>query len=227
MAAFLTFQKFNNVASANAMADLLKENGIETEIENERNYFDVTFSFNQFEANINLKIESQNFEKAHQILEQYFANDINNVEPDYYLLQFSNEELLNIVAKPDEWGAFDYLLAKKLLRERDSNITTSTFEKFKEERITEKAKPATTPVKWIVMGYLFALLSVLSIISYFTGFALVIVYVLSFLKKTLPNGKTVFYYNNEARKHGFIVLGITLTGIIFWVIWFFIQSPHR
>jgi hypothetical protein len=224
---FLTFQKFNNIESANALADFLLENNIACEIEDERNYYDISYSFNKHDFDIKVKIASENFNKAHQIIENYYAKDLNNIEADYYLLQFTNDELKDIIKKPDEWGHFDYLLAKKLLIDKGGDIDEKKFDEYKNQRIIEKAKPAKKPELWIILGYIFSLLSLFSIISIFTGMALVISFTLAFLKKTLFDGKSVYYYDNNVRKHGHIILALVITGIVFWIYFFLVTLLNR
>ena len=49
--------------------------------------------------------------------------EIEVIDDDYYLLSFSDDELIDVVSKSDEWNKFDVSLAKKLLKERGNEIT--------------------------------------------------------------------------------------------------------
>jgi hypothetical protein len=48
--------------------------------------------------------------------------------------------LLDIVAKPDEWGHFDYVLARKLLAERGLPIPDETIRQMKQQRLRQLAQ---------------------------------------------------------------------------------------
>lgn len=216
---FLTFQKINNETLANALAELLIANNIPVQIENERTYFDVSFANNKFDANINVKIEPQNFDKAYQVLETYYATDLQNVAPNYYLLEFTTNELLNIVKKPYDWSVYDYLLAKKLLQKKDVNISDEDIAKYKTDYITEKEKPTQSPIIWIVIGYAACILqNAIFFWGYFIGLAITIGITLALLKKTLPNGQSIFYFDKTYRNHGFIILTISIISTLYWII---------
>lgn len=132
--------------------------------------------------------------KATLAYEEYFAKQLDNVPEDYYLLTFTNDELLEIVAKPDEWGAFDYQLAQKLLKERGVDITKEKTDRLKADRYKELAKPEGEPAKNIVGYYIISIL--------FFPVGLIIGWVWGYSKKQLPDGYKVYTYNNSVRNHG-------------------------
>lgn len=59
---------------------------------------------------------------------------------DYYLHSFSDDELKNILKKPDKWNELGYYWVNKTLNERDTKITEETLKKVKTERIKELRK---------------------------------------------------------------------------------------
>ena len=63
-----------------------------------------------------------------------------SVEPGYYLLSFTDKELLEILSKPDEWGHFDYVLARALLAERGLEIPDETIGQMKQQRLLQLAR---------------------------------------------------------------------------------------
>ena len=81
---FLTFLKFNTPIEAENAKLFLEENGIEVEIENERKYFDASYANNKVAADIKLKILGSSFEKANQLLDNYYETQIQEVSKDYY-----------------------------------------------------------------------------------------------------------------------------------------------
>lgn len=211
---FVTFQKFNTIESAKAMADFLVENNIAYEIDDERNYFDISYSFNKHDFDIKLKIASADFDKANTAIEQYYASELNSVEEDYYLFQFTDDELLEIISKPDEWGLFDYLLAKKILISKQIDISNAS--ELKNKRVDMLTMPVKSPVIWIILGYLSSVL--FFVWFYIIGIALSVGVTLAFLKRTLPNGKTVYYFDDSSRKNGKMILIITITLFIVWAV---------
>ncbi len=127
---------------------------------------------------------------------------INEVDRDYYLFEFTDEELYEILLKSDEWSAFDYSLAQQILTDRGKSIDKNLLNSLKNERLKDLAKPEGNQKPWIIGGYTFAILG---------GFlGLIIGYFLWTSKKTLPNGQKVYSYSVNDRKHGKYIFYISL-----------------
>src|SRR5690606_8199742 len=115
---------------------------------------------------------------------------------------FSNEELYEILLKSDEWNAFDYTLAQKILIHRGKSIDKELLNTLKKERLKDLAKPEGNQKSWIIGGYIF---------SIFGGLlGLIIGYFLWTSNKTLPNGQKVFSYSENDRRHGKYIFFIGL-----------------
>ncbi|HEY6901635.1 MAG TPA: hypothetical protein VI233_13365 [Puia sp.] len=213
---FRIFQKFNDPELAETIANKLRSLDIEAQVSDDSVNFNPSYVSNMYESNIYVKIKHSDFDRAHQMLDEYYQEQINDVPPNYYLLSFSKRELMEIVAKPDEWGRFDYTLAKKLLAERGYAVTSDTVEALKEERLEELAKPEKAQPIWIIFGYICA------ISMFFVG--IVIGYALAFSRKTLPNGQNVFIYTPETRRHGKRIFYI---GLVFLATLLFMFITHR
>ena len=120
--------------------------------------------------------------------------ELDNVDKTHYLFEFTNDELFDILSKPDEWNALDYQLAKKILNDRGREVNDEIIESLKEQRIAELAKPDESNRVWIFFGYLSALLGGL--------FGIIAGWHLFTYKKTLPDGQRVYEYSEKDRRHG-------------------------
>jgi len=154
MPELLTFQKFNDISLANKIADKLEQAGISCVIQDQSKFFDVSFAYNKVEPHILLKLHSEDFEKASHILDDYYSLQAVTIEKDYYRFYFTDAELMEIIEKPDEWGRFDYQLAKKILAERGRAIQPGMEEMLKEKRIHELAVPERVSPRFLVFGYM-------------------------------------------------------------------------
>jgi len=130
-----------------------------------------------------------------------------NLNRGHYLFEFTNEELYEILEKPDEWNYIDYKLAQKILKERGKDINENLLASLKEERVTELSKPERRYSFWIIVGYISSLLGGL--------LGLAIGWILWTMKKTLPNGERIYVYSESDRRHGKIMFMI---GIIIFPI---------
>ncbi|HEY8971895.1 MAG TPA: hypothetical protein VIM64_22490 [Puia sp.] len=219
---YLTFEKFSDPDLAAAVAEHLKNSGIDYSIENEGPILDATIIGDNSAPTIHLKIAGDDFTRAHAILEDYYQSQLKNIDPDYYLFSFTNAELMEIMQRPDEWGHLDYALAKRLLAERGQEITPIKADQLRQERLTELAKPEKPHGYQIVFGYAGALIGFLGGLTgasfgLWSAFAaLVLGYILAYLKKTLPNGETVYIYSSTERKHGKRILVLAIIAIPVW-----------
>jgi hypothetical protein len=207
---FLTFKRFNDKELAEDFADVLNGKDIAYHIEEDTLVFDPRYSFSPLNKEYFLKIRQQDFPKANAAYDQYFESQLEKVPSDYYLFQFDNEELKEIVSKPDEWGSLDYQLAQKLLKERGEEITAEDIDDLKKTRIKELARPEKEPGISILMVYF------ICFVFYPAG--LVTGWIWAFSKKTLPTGERVHIYNQEVQKHGRIIFALAVTLCILSII---------
>lgn len=207
---FLTYQKFIDKDAAIELAEILKSNNINYLIEDHSAPFEPTFVNNELTKEYRIKILQKDFSKADSLLLKISMTEIENVDEDHYLFEFSDEELMEILSKSDEWSKFDYLLAQKILKHRGHEVNDKLLQSLRKQRIEELAKPGDNQNAWIIVGYISALLG--GLLGIFIGWHL-----LSH-KKTLPNGERVYGYSVGDRKHGKRIL---ILGFVFLFIWIF------
>lgn len=199
---YSTFKKFPTLAKAQEIEKLLNDNNIETIIADNVPPLDATFAGNTIGNEIEIRIKKVDFKKASSIIENEKEPLIEKVDSNYYLLEFTNEELYNILLKPDEWCDYDYSLTQQLLTKRGKPVDKDLLSSLKKERIKDLAKPEKNQKAWIIAGYLF------SVLGGFLG--LIIGYFLWTSRKTLPNGQEVYSYLPNDRKHGKYIFFIGL-----------------
>lgn len=154
---FQTFQQFNDPGLASAVADKLQAQQIDCVVEKVKPLLEPGFFRNTVEQTIHLKVRVDDLDKAHKALEEYYQRRLQDVEPGYYLLSFTDKELLEILVKPDEWGHFDYVLARALLAERGLEIPDETIVQLKQQRLLQLAREASAedePDGLVVFGEL-------------------------------------------------------------------------
>ncbi|HEY4155132.1 MAG TPA: hypothetical protein VGM24_06885 [Puia sp.] len=212
---FLTFRKFNDPAMASEMAGRLREHGIPVEIEDSGKLFDPSFAHNYLDQDIRLKLRARDFGEADGIMQSFYESQVHRVGEDYYLYQFSNSELLEIVRNPDEWGYLDYMLAQKILSEHGISIPSRELKRFQNEKIKLLSEPEHADKSWTYMGYLLALL--------FPPLGMIIGASMGFMKKTLPDGQRRFAYSESDRKQGKQILIISEVCLVPWV-WLWLRG---
>jgi len=205
---YITFQKFNDQAEAMELGDFLTQENVDFILEDTSLSFDPTFSNSELNKEYRIKLKIENFETAGKLLLKVTAKQLESVESDYHLFDFSDIELMEIITKPDEWNQFDYLLAQKILKDRGKEIKPELAETIKKQRLQELAKPEESQRTWIIAGYIFSLFG--GLLGVFIG------YHLRYHKKTLPSGDRVYSYTSTDRDSGF---NIYILGIVFFILW--------
>lgn len=102
------------------------------------------------------------------------------------MFNFREDELKDIISKPDEWGHFDFQLAQKILKDKGKGLDKQEIELLKFRRFNELAEPESTNYAWIVFAYLFSLVAgFFTILGGFVG--IFMGWAFMYLKKTLPD----------------------------------------
>ena len=218
MKEFITYKKFNDAELAKSYLSLLKEKNIDSIVSEDTNFFDPSFANNKFEFIALLKLKPEDFEKADQIIDDYFQPQLAEIDPGYYLYSFTDTELNEIVTKRDEWGHFDYLLAKKILKERGNEISQAEIESSKASRLKLLSIPEELSKYKIIIGYISAF--ILPFFIFYLGFTVIIIaWIAGYFKKTLPDGNRIYVYGNATRIHSKRILFITiLTTFVAWIL---------
>lgn len=207
---FKSFRVFHNEATLQVFTDLLESNQVLYSVEDHSQTFDPSFAYNDFNKEYSVEIEPENFQKVFDLEQKAVEKEIQNANLDYYLFTYSTEELREIVAARDEWNAYDYLLAKKILKERGSTNEIENPKIQLENRITALKNVSDIQPVWLVVFY---------IVAFFGGFiAIFIGYYIKTAKKTLPNSETISRFTKRDVLHGNILFFAGMFFLIFWII---------
>ena len=204
---FLTFKTFYNKELAEDFATVLTQDNIPFLIEEDALVFDASFANHPLNRETYLKVRQRDFVKAHEAYNRYFAAQIDKANDNYYLFSFTDDELREIIAKPDEWGEFDYHLAQKILKDRGVGVSVEEKAVLSSQRYEDLRTEEDENVSNIVGYY------ILSLLIFPVG--LMIGWLWSYSKKTLPNGRRIYVYKPSVRRHGKIILVISTALLAF------------
>ena len=207
---FEEYKTFTNHTEVKEFTELMDQNHIEYKVHKITPVLDPAFAGNTQNDNIVIKIKPSDVEQVEQILLNEVDVNVEDLAPDYYLLLFTDDELMDVVVKKDEWNDFDYVLAQKLLKERGKEITPEVLEMIRRQRISELSKQNPYPGHWIIAGYVFSILG--GLIGVFIGLMLI------WDTKKLPGGAKIYAYDSKARRHGKMILAVGLIMLILTII---------
>jgi hypothetical protein len=202
MSQYTSYEKFFNPDQAQPVMTILKENDIPYEFVSIKQVVDQVIAGGGPAYLYELKIPANQFTTANRLLRENIKVDLNEVDPEYYLFNFDDIELVEILKKPDEWGRLDYAIARKILESRHIVYTNDELENLWNKRIEALAKPEQEGRGWVFAGRFFALMG--------GFFGVLIGLVLIQSTKTLPDGRKVYTYDDETRKQGKNILYLSL-----------------
>jgi hypothetical protein len=208
------FKVFYDREEAESFARLLDEQGIKNEVSQLRTILDKSIIGDNTQGEVYVKINGYDFPKANTVIDEYINLNLKNIDPDYYLYEFTDDELQDIVAKADEWSNQDVIIAKKILSQRGHILTDKEVHDKTAKRLRQLAAPEGEKKHRILIGYLLSI--------FFCLYGIFYGLMLYNAKKLLPNGQRVYTYNERVRNHGVIITVISLlitalavTGIFF------------
>ncbi|MCC5916947.1 MAG: hypothetical protein JJU02_06430 [Cryomorphaceae bacterium] len=210
---WVTFQKFRTEEEALELTEKLNHAGINYQLESIAPPVDVTFTGgNILEDKVALRIHPDDFQKVNGLLEHEAQELLASLDRDYYLFDFSDEELMDILQNYDEWNKMDYLLAGFLLRERGHNISNEKIANWKKQKINQLRQPISGQSYWIVFGYVAAVL---------TGFiGIAIGYLFFTSKKVLPTGDKIHMYDLSTIRHGKRIFSMGIFFVLLYTVLF-------
>jgi hypothetical protein len=197
-----TFRQFDTSEESEAvLLPLLRQAGIPFEVAEE--FPPVLAGFR--EANpakkVAVRLDRADFIRAENLLvRKAVLEALTDAEPDHYLFDFTTDELVEIVRKPDEWSAFDVILTRQILHQRGVTVSDEQMQGLVQERFRTLATHEKPSAFWLAVGFVLALLGGLG------GVLIGLNYAND--KKRLPNGQHVFAYDETTRRKGRLMLRI-------------------
>ncbi|MEM9389900.1 MAG: hypothetical protein AAGA02_05465 [Bacteroidota bacterium] len=133
--------RYESAEELDEVLSVLQSNSVEFKVEKQNNKdFDPSFAVKELVAEYIIHVSD--FERANDILDDHLKKQLfTQIPGDYYLLNFSNEELLDVLLKSDEWSKEDYNLAQVVLSKRGYNLSKDALVRMKQKRLEELRQP--------------------------------------------------------------------------------------
>ena len=163
----IPFRRYDSWQNVLRCMEMLEKIGIEYKLE-EYDKNPVVLGSLLTEKEFLVKICQDDFDRADELLLQATEIKVEDLDPNYYLFGFSDEELIEILVKTNEWGEIDRILAPKLLIDRGYILENldikSKQKKYAEQLAREQAEAEAKGMK-VAKGW--GIWAVLNLISGF------------------------------------------------------------
>lgn len=206
---FLTIRNFSQEEQFMELLQVLETHNIPYLTETYRQRID-PISMVTLAPEFIVKVQARHFSTVSELMNDLAAQAVIHASDEHYLFDFKDEELFDILASPDEWSAFDYQLARRILDERGIDIDAKLLALLKKTRLQELAQPEEKQTVSLWSAYTFALLG--GIIGIVMGW-----YILT-ARKTLPDGQRPHLYRASDRRHGPWIMALGLVMLAVWLL---------
>lgn len=212
----IPFRIFKAATPAKDMAVWLQNRQIKATYHEAKPVLDTLYIGSVHTTDYIVSIAAEEFAQAKKLLVTYYQHQLNNIPKDYYLFDFTDSELINILKKPDEWGDLDYALAQELLEQRGLTITDAQLQEMHSQRLEQLKQTSNEAKAFIPLGFVLCFIG--GIVGSLFG------WYLAYTHKTLPDGTVIPLYAEQERNKGktMIWLGIAITILVAAL--YFIQS---
>jgi len=227
---WMTLETFATEEEGKALAALLLENAIEANLVNDANMVGDPLGLdfqNRGASSCIVRVHAKDIEVARQILESAVqaaaAEEADDVSMEM-LESFSDEELLEILQKPDEWNPENVLLARKILASHGKNYSEADLKRLFEARVESLRKPVDVKMSSLIFGFVGAAIAIVIAFMHFHyksdanflyallagGFCACLSLIAGLnwcnRKKRLPNGEKVYVFGEAFRKKALVEL---------------------
>jgi len=213
---FVLYHKFTDTAVAEDIAAELKEHGIDCHLQNNLHSYLTVVGAASIDFAIGLNLRPQDFPRADAILDYYCLQAVREIDKGYYLFEFTDAELREIINNPYDWGQFDYQLAKHILKEKGEEVSDTHVQQMKQKKISDLSQQEkVNPIK-LVAGYILALIIPVA--------AIVIGITILYNRTVLPNGEKFYIHSKKERMHGKRMITISMVWMVIIFLWNFYKA---
>ncbi|QQR87797.1 MAG: hypothetical protein IPJ76_06120 [Flavobacteriales bacterium] len=215
-----SFQRFASHEEALALMDQFREAGIPSTMRANAAVMGGMI-LGQAPTEHHVLIDSSDFPRAHALLDAEARSMLTSVGTDHPLHSFTNEELMEVLARPHEWTALDVRLAQHLLTERGLPISEGVIDDLYARSIARMSEHDRAGTSLIVIGsiILIALPSLAysrSLIPMLT-ISLMLMSLLWYIarsRKTIADGSVMMRYNGRDRIAAMLMMVVCAVSLL-------------
>ncbi len=210
MSEFKTFMSLTDSVIADEMVQILEAHNIAYKLQDTSKDFDASFANNEAKNSFLIMLNPSDFDKASLLLEENVKLEINDINSQHPLFDFTTEELKDVVKNYDEWHPADVKLARQLLEKENIVVEDSDIKEQQNKKMIVAQAPEKSSLLTLAMGYTFCLMGGLA------GIGIAIFLMMG--KRTMPDGTKKYIYAKSDRAHGLYML---VAGTIIFLIFTF------
>jgi len=203
----VTVFSYSEPSEASRAAERLEAAGLRCVIRQEHKTFDPTFALRVPLQSVHLMVPASTAARAISTLQ---ADSSEPVAPtEAFLAEFSDEELKDVIARPDEWSPDVVTAASSLLQERGISVSDQEKVELAQSRAAELRRPEHGDPVWMAVGFTLAIVGGLFGILIGLGYHQ--------LQTREPDGTKRYVYDRATRQRGLtmVLIGVGVSLAVF------------
>lgn len=207
---FILYRSFINLQEAQALEQLLMDHDIPYDLNVPQTPLDASIIGQGIVTKATIKVFPNDVQRIDALLEKELEQNIEATLASTPLQSYTNEELYDMLQKPDEWTVENTTLAKRILADRGMPVDEAELKRLRETRIQEMRKGKKGSLSMMIFAFvaifygLFTQLSLSPLIGIFAGLYY------NYAKRHDLNGTTYLEYESQTRLIGKIMIACFL-----------------
>lgn len=227
---FAVYDQFHSQKDAKSLIALLKSNNIPHEVEVPRQLVDTVLGGEAHAPKVFVKVYPHDFQRVNHLVESDMLRLIHDGKIDlkkHFLYDYTDDELIDVLSKPDEWNFDTTIIAKHLLQSRGIELDAQKIKGLQEKRLNEIRKPRQGNKGWLVALSMLSVFGCLFLLWWFVGYLanLAICFGMSYYfwmdVTTDPNGGKFYTFDRQTRNWGKALFMLTIVSNVIFLVAFF------
>ena len=208
---YLPLQSFQRLEEAADWVEILEANQIEYHWQESFSGLEDGTVVGPVRRFFALTVKENELAKARNLLKPVAQEWVLRYDESHFLYLYSQQELYEILERPDQWSLEEVEMSRRILRERGFCLTEEEEEWLYQSRLEEvRQTQKRAETSWIVGLYLFSLIG-----GYFS---IMLAWMFASSKQLDPSGEKFYTYDRWTRKHAKNIMILSLAGIGTWFV---------
>ena len=208
---FKFYRDFHNVEEAKSFIKILEDNEILFSADTSEAIIDETIVGTGLLPKAIIKLLPVDFQKVNALIDRHLKDMSFDNFKDHHLNQLDDDELIEILEKPDEWSIENSSISKIILKERGIEMSEEKILNLRQSRLANIRKGKKASRTSLFLYFLAVPLGLFTNII-FTIAGVGMGYYYAYGKSTDIDGNSYYIYDEETQKFGRIILN---GGLIF------------
>lgn len=212
---FILYRSFINLQEAQVLEQLLITNNIPYELTTPPRTLDTTIIGQGIVTKATLMVFPNDTQRIDALLEKEVEKNLDATLEDTHLQSYTNEELYDMLQRPDEWTVENITLAKRILSSRGFPVDADELNRLRDQRIQDVRKGKKGAIYVMILAFITIFYGLATPFSISPLFGLCTGLYYNYAKGHDLNGVAYFEYEPQSRWIGKVMITCFIAVFLF------------